>query len=213
MAEIRWLGHNCFRIKGKEAVVLTDPVDRVTGYAMAKQTADIVTLSHKHAGHINLSAVRPEFKVVDGPGEYEMHDIFITGIRTHHDTEKGAVKGHNTVYVWEIEGIAFCHLGDLGHPLTEEQAEAIGDPDIVFVPAGGGDVLTPEQAAEVVSQLAPKIVIPMQFQTDLGDRALGDLEPLVKALGVERPEPEEKLVIRASELGETLRLIVLAPEK
>src|SRR6476620_8964104 len=147
VAEFRWLGHNCFRIKAREAVVLTDPVDRVTGYAMQKQTADIVTISHDHQGHVNLAGVRPEYQVVRGPGEYEMHDVFITGIRTYHDNEKGGKLGYNTMYHIEMEGIVTCHLGDLGHPLTEEQAEAISDCDVLLIPAGNPDLLTLDQAA------------------------------------------------------------------
>jgi L-ascorbate metabolism protein UlaG (beta-lactamase superfamily) len=211
MAEFRWFGHNCFRIKAREATVLTDPVGRNTGFAMPKQAVDIVTISHEHPGHNNLDAVRPEYQLVNGPGEYELHDVFITGIRTYHDDQNGKVLGHNTIYLIELEGILICHLGDLGHPLTEEQAEALSGCDVLLVPAGGKN-LDAGKAAEVVSQLEPKIVIPMQFATPIGDRELGTVDALSKQLGVELPQPEEKLVIRQSELGEAMRLVVLGPE-
>lgn len=212
MAEFRFYGHNCFRIKAKEATILTDPVDRVTGYAMAKQTADIVTISHDHQGHTNLGAVKPEFQTVRGPGEYEMHDVFITGIRTYHDTERGKVRGYNTVYLFEMEGLRICHLGDLGHALTAEQAEALEDSDILLVPAGGGDVISPEQAAEIIGQLGPKLVIPMQYATEIGDTKLGGLDAFCKALGVPVPAPEDKLAIKSSDLSETMRVVVLTPD-
>lgn len=212
MAEFRWLGHNCFRIKAREATILTDPVDRVTGYAMPKQTADIVTISHEHQGHVNLNGVKPEYQVVRGPGEYELHDVFITGIRTYHDAEKGAKHGYNTIYLVEMEGIVICHLGDLGHPLSEEQTEAISDCDVLLVPAGGGDVIAPEQAAELIAQVEPKIVIPMRYATANGDKDLGQLEPFAKRLGVEVSETLGKLTIRHSDLPETMRLIALTPE-
>jgi len=212
MAEIKWFGHNCFRIRAKEATVITDPVDRVTGYSMPKQTADIVTLSHDHQGHSNLNAVRPEFQVIDGPGEYEMHDVFVTGVRTYHDTVKGAERGYNTCYSIELEGMVFCHLGDLGHALSGEVAEALANADVLMVPAGGGTTLTPQQAAEVVAQLEPKVVIPMQYATEQGDRDLGTLEAFCKALGVAAPEAIDKLALRQSDLGETMRVITLLPE-
>ena len=212
MAEFRWFGHNCFRIKAREATVLTDPVDRRTGYAMPKQVADVVTLSHEHPGHTNLAAVKPEFQVVRGPGEYEIHDVFITGIRTYHDAEKGARLGYNTVYLIELEGMTVAHLGDLGHPLTEEQTEAMSTCDVLMIPAGGGQVITPEVAAEIIGQLEPKVVIPMQFATPIGDKQHGTLADFCKALGVDVPAAEEKAVVRASELGEAMRLLVLAPE-
>ncbi len=212
MAEFRFFGHNCIRIKAREAVILTDPVDKITGYAMSKQTADIVTLSHKHQGHTNLNGVKPEFRVIDGPGEYEMHDVFITGIRTYHDTENGKKRGYNTIYLFEVEGMRICHLGDLGHPLSAEQTESLEDCDILLVPAGGGDIISPEQAAEVIGQLGPKVVIPMQFATDFGDTDLGGLDRFCKTLGVPVPPFEEKLVIRQSDLTDVMRLVALAPE-
>ena len=212
MAEFRWFGHNCFRIKAREATVLTDPLDRVTGYVMPKQTADVVTISHDHPGHANLNAVKPEFATVNGPGEYEIHDVFITGIRTYHDDARGAERGYNTVYLIELEGMVICHLGDLGHALTEEQAETMSKVDILLVPAGGGNVIDPVKAAELIGQIEPKIVIPMQYAAGGGDRSLGTLEAFCKQLGVEVPTPEEKLTLRQSDLGETTRVIALIPE-
>lgn len=212
MAEFRWLGHNCFRIRAREASVLTDPVDRSTGYAAAKQTVDVVTISHEHQGHTNLGLIKSEYQVVRGPGEYEMHDIFITGIRTYHDAEKGKIRGHNTVYLLEVEGMRICHLGDLGHPLTEEHTEALSNVDVLLVPAGGGDVLSPAVAAEVVATLEPKLVIPMQYRTEIGDTGLGPVDEFCKHLGIPVPEAEDKLTLRSSELSEVMRLVVLRPE-
>lgn len=212
MAEFKWFGHNCFRIRAKEATVITDPVDRVTGYSLPKQPADIVTISHEHAGHANLNAIKPEYQVVRGPGEYEMHDVFITGIRTYHDAEKGKERGSNTVYLIEVEGIVICHLGDLGHTLTGEQAEAMSNADVLLIPVGGHGVIGAGQAAEVITQLEPKVVIPMQFATDGGDKGLDGLEPLCKALAVAAPAPLDKVTIRQSDLTETMQFIVLSPE-
>lgn len=216
MAEFRWFGHNCFRIRAREATVLTDPVGRVTGYTLPKQIADVVTLSHDHPGLTNLDAVKPAAgqvppTVLRGPGEYEVHDVFVTGIRTYRDDQRGAERGHNTVYLIELEGMVVCHLGDLGHGLTEEQAEAMPNVDVLLVPAGGGDVIDPAKAAEVVGQLEPKVVIPIRYATLQGDTGLGDLAPFCKELGIEVPTAVEKLVLRQSDLGETIRLVALAP--
>jgi L-ascorbate metabolism protein UlaG (beta-lactamase superfamily) len=210
MAEFRWFGHNCVRIRAKEATVVTDPVGGATGYRFPTQAADVVTISHDHPGHTNLDAIKPDFQTLRGPGEYEVHEVFVTGIRTYHDDKRGAVHGYNTVYLIEIEGLVVCHLGDLGHTLTVEQAEAMANVDVLFVPVGGGTILDPAKAAEVVGQLEPKLVIPMQYATDHGDRDLKPLAPFCKELGIEVPVAEEKLVIRHSELGETLRVVTLA---
>ena len=216
MAEFRWFGHNCVRIKAREATVLMDPLDRSTGYALPKQSADVVTISHPHPGHANLAALRPDppYRTIEGPGEYEVHDIFVTGIRTYHDAERGSRRGYNTAYLVELENLRVCHLGDLGHGLTEDQAEALANIDVLLVPAGGSgeDVLDPVQAAEVIAQLEPKVVVPIQYRTAYGDANRGDLATFCKALGVEPPAPEEKLTVRPSDLGETMRLAVLAPD-
>ena len=212
MAEIKWFGHNCFRIRAKEATVIIDPVDRVTGYAMPKQTADIVAISHEDKGHANLNAIKPEYQIVRGPGEYEMHDVFITGLRTYHDAARGAERGYNTCYLIELEGIIFCHLGDLGHPLSSDQAEALSNADVLMIAAGAPGIVTFEQAADIVGQIEPKIVIPMQFATANGDKNAGDIEAFCKALGVAMPEPVDKLTIRHSDLGETTSVVVLQPE-
>jgi L-ascorbate metabolism protein UlaG (beta-lactamase superfamily) len=133
-------------------------------------------------------------------------------MRTYHDANQGKDRGYNTIYLFEVEGMKIGHLGDLGHPLNSDQAEALEDCDVLLVPAGGGDVISPEQAAEVVSQIGPKLVIPMQYATSIGDRNLGSLDRLCKSLGVPVPESEEKFVLRQSELTETLRLVALTPE-
>jgi L-ascorbate metabolism protein UlaG (beta-lactamase superfamily) len=216
MAEIRWYGHNCFRIRAKEATIVTDPVGRETGYTMPKVTADIVSLSHQHPGHTNLAAIRPDppFRVIDGPGEYEIHDVLITAVRTYHDADKGAQRGYNTAYLFEVEGMTICHLGDLGHALSAGQAESLASADILLVPAGGDNqnVIDPARAAEIIGQIEPSIVIPMQYAAGAGDTGLGDLTAFCKALGVETPAPEDKLTVRSSDLSESMRVVALTPE-
>ena len=116
--EITWLGHSCFRIKGKEAILITDPYDGSIGYSLGKPKANIVTSSHNHPGHSFVAGIGGEPRVVRGPGEYEIANVFITGISTFHDAEKGNKWGKNTVYLIEMDEITVCHLGDLGHALS-----------------------------------------------------------------------------------------------
>lgn len=211
MAEIRWFGHTAVRIKSKEATIFVDPVERSTGFGMGKQNADIVTLTGDQLGR-NLDAIRPEYQTIDGPGEYEMHDVFISGARTYQDDAKGAEQGYNTTYVFDVEGMKIGHLGNLGHTLTEAQAESLEDIDILLVPAGGETGLTYEKAAQIATDLSPKIVIPMRYATSIGGANLGDVNEFCRKLGVEIPEAEDKLVVKASDLGETMTLKILAPD-
>lgn len=211
MAEIKWLGHACFRIRAREATILTDPVPRSLGYRVDKQRADIVTLSHDHPGHTALEIINGDYKVVRGPGEYEMNEVFITGIRTYHDDKQGEEHGRNTVYLIEVENLTICHLGDLGHRLTEEQVEALTSVDILILPVGGGTVLDAAQAAELVGQVEPKMAIPMQYQTPFGDKDREGVERFLKELAVPEVSPVDKITVRPSDLRDSTEVVVLEP--
>ena len=132
--EIVWLGHSCFRIRGREATVLLDPCPPTTGYSIGKPTADIVTISHQHDDHTYLKAVAGNPTVLEGPGEYEIHGAFITGISTYHGGDEGAERGASIAFGVEMEDIRVCHLGDLGHSPTAEQAEEMTGADVLLVP-------------------------------------------------------------------------------
>ena len=211
MAEIKWFGHACFRIRAREATIVTDPVPRSLGYRVEKQRADIVTLSHDHPGHTATEIISGEFKMVHGPGEYEMNEVFITGIRTYHDNKQGAELGYNTAYLIEVENMTICHLGDLGHSLTAEQVEALTSVDILILPIGGGNVLDAEQASEVVGQIEPKMVIPMQYRTPYGDNDRQGLERFLKEMAVPEVTGIDKITIKASDLRESTEVVVLEP--
>ncbi len=213
MAEITWLGHACFRIRGREAIVLTDPLGPDSGYDMESPSADIVTVSHGHPNHSAVELVKAGHYALTGPGEYEIHDVFIRGIRTFHDTERGAKLGKNTVYLIEMEDLVICHLGDLGHPLTEEQSESMNSVDVLIVPVGGGPSLDATTAAEVVGQIEPSIVIPMQYRTDRGDFDRDSLEPFLKKFGISEIEVKDRVNIKKSDLGDTVEVVVLNPPK
>jgi L-ascorbate metabolism protein UlaG (beta-lactamase superfamily) len=211
MAEIKWFGHGCFRVRGREATIVMDPVGRSTGYSLPKQKADIVTVSHNHPGHSATGQVQDGYFLIDGPGEYEVSDVFITGVRTFHDAKGGQEHGFNTLYLVELEELRICHLGDLGHPLSEEQLEGLDDVDVLLVPVGGGKSLDAPGANEVIGQIEPKIVIPMHYRTANGDQNLEALDRFCKELGVEQVTPQEKLTVRKSDLPETVKVVILEP--
>jgi L-ascorbate metabolism protein UlaG (beta-lactamase superfamily) len=212
LAEFKWFGHNCFRIKSREATIITDPVERSTGYAMPRQNANIVSISNYDSPNANIGVVRPEFQIVDGPGEYEMEDVFVTGVRTFLDDARTEKKQFNTAYLFELDGLVICHLGDLGQVPNSEQTERLAQADILLLPIGGANGLTQEQAAEVVSLLDPKVLIPMQYRTEIGDKALLPLDSFAKLVGVELPEPMEKYSPRKAELKEAMEIVLLEPD-
>lgn len=211
MAEIRWFGHNCFRIRAKEALVLMDPVGKNTGYSLAKQAADIVTVSHSHPGHDNLGQIKPEYVLLDGPGEYELHGVFVYGHRTYHDEAKGAERGYNTIFSIQMEGMRITHLGDIGHTPSDEVMEELVGTDVLLAPAGGGPLMSQTLMAELVGVIAPKMVIPMQFRTPQGDHDRGEVAEFAKQIGATMPEPVEKLTLKSGDLSETMQFVVLTP--
>ncbi len=163
--EIIKLGHASFKIKSKQGVLVTDPFDPdFVGLNFPKIEAKIVTISHQHSDHNYKAGFLGNPVFIEGPGEYEVADIFIKGVATEHDEMNGSQRGKNTIYRLEIEGLALAHLGDLGHKLKEEQVEALGDIDVLFVPVGGVYTIGPKLAVEVVNQIEPQIIIPMHYR-------------------------------------------------
>jgi L-ascorbate metabolism protein UlaG (beta-lactamase superfamily) len=211
MAEITWHGHACFTIRGRDVTVLTDPVPATSGYDMGNPAANIVTVSHDDQGHSALENVQEGYRLINGPGEYEIQEVFINGIQTFHDAERGAKYGKNTVYVIEIEDLVICHLGDIGHVLTDQQVELISAVDVLLVPVGGGPIISPAQAAEVIGQIEPGIVIPMQFRTEKGDFEREPVDGFIREMASAEHETLERLRVRKSDIGESARVVVLEP--
>ncbi len=208
--DITWLGHSCFRIKGKGATLLTDPYGESIGYSLGSPEANIVTSSHPHPGHGFTSGVGGEPKIVRGPGEYEISGVSITGIATFHDAEKGQERGKNTVYLIEMEDMKLCHLGDLGHSLSTEQVAEIGSVDLLMVPVGGFSTIDAVTAAETVRLLQPSVVIPIHFQTEVVRFQLAPAERFLREMGIKAGfEAEPRLSITKAGLSEETQVVVL----
>ncbi|MBI4302589.1 MAG: MBL fold metallo-hydrolase [Chloroflexi bacterium] len=207
--EITWLGHSCFRIRSREVTIITDPYDKTVGYSWGRPTANIVTVSHDHPDHNNIAGVGGSPYVVAGPGEYEIANVFITGIRTYHDVESGKSRGNNTVYLLEMDDIKLCHLGDLGHIPTTDQIEVMSDVDILMIPVGGGPTLNATTGAEAVSLLGPKIVIPMHYKTPATSLPLEPVERFLKEMAIKDFAPQEKLVATKGTIPLVTQVVVL----
>ncbi len=212
MSEITWLGHACFRIKGKDATIVTDPYERSLGLGTLNQKADIVTVSHDNPHHNAVSAVKGEPHVIGGPGEYEVKGVFVTGVWSYADEAEGKARGRNTIFLFHLDDLVVCHLGSLGHTLTSKQVEAIGDVNVLLVPVGGFSSLTATKATEVISQVEPNIVIPMHYSTGRESVELDTLDKFTKEMGLKEWTPQDKLNVKATDLDETTRVIILEPK-
>lgn len=206
--DITWLGHSSFRIKGKLATLVTDPYDSSIGLKFPKTDADIVTVSHDHKDHNDLSRIGGGYRLVSGPGEYEISEVSIFGTSVYHDASGGSERGRNTVYTITMDSIRLCHLGDLGHKLTQEQLGEIGQVDILFIPVGGVYTIDPSEAVEVVNSIEPKVIIPMHYGVPGLGYQLSPVEDFVKEMGME-PLKMDRYTITADKMPEERQLVVL----
>lgn len=207
--DLTWLGHACFRARGREGIVLTDPPDPRSGHAIPKTEAHLVTMSHGHPGHASLKSVGGTPVVLSGPGEYEVQEILVTGIRTFHDDEKGAQRGVNTIFTIRLDDLVLCHLGDLGHVLGAADLEKLGEVDVCLLPIAGPDVnLSAAMAAEIVHQLQPKVVVPMGYDPD-NTRKDTPFGRLLHEIGATELTPVPKLSLTRSSLPGELQVIAL----
>ena len=209
--EITWLGHSCFRLRSREGAVVTDPCDKSTGYSIGRPTADIVTLSHDDPAHSNVGAVAGSPRIVQGPGEFEIAGVLIIGVRTSRDGPLGNGRTRNTAYVFEMENMRICHLGDLGQVPTAEQAEELSRVDILLVPVGGGGAVSASEAVDTVSLLEPKLVIPMHYKTSVAKKDLEPLDRFLKEIGAPgaNDERQPKLSVTKSTLAQETKVQVL----
>jgi len=207
--DINWLGHACFRIKGRQATVITDPYSPGLGYSLGKPTAHIVTISHQHPGHSYVEGIGGDPKSITDPGEYEIRDVLITGIATFHDRERGKTGGKNVVYLIEVDDVSVCHLGDLGHVLTAGQVEEIGNVDVLLLPVGGVSTINAPMAAEVVRQLEPKAVVPMHYKTEALNRELEPVDRFLKEIGVKQVDSQPNLSLTKSNLPASTQVFLL----
>lgn len=207
--EITWYGHACFRLGDRGVVIVTDPFSDDMGYTRPRIRADVVTISHDHPGHNNRIGFRGGPKFFDGPGEYEVKGVFITGIATYHDGRSGAVQGRNTVFLFDFEGVTVCHLGDLGHVPAQAQVEALSDVDLLLIPVGGLHTIDASKASEVISLIEPRVVIPMHYKTPKEKARLHTLDRFLKEMGLTPTPPQSELRITKSSLPDETQVILL----
>ncbi len=210
--DVTWLGHGCFRLRGRNAAVVTDPYPPAIGLKLSRMDADLVTVSHEHENHNYTQVVRDGAYEIHGPGEYEVAGVSVIGVPTYHDAEKGKTHGRNTVYLIEIDDVRICHLGDLGHKLEDAEAEAVASPDVLLVPVGGRTAMNAAQAAEVVRQLEPRYVVPMHYAIPGLKLQLDPIDRFLKEMGVTSAEPQPKLAVQKSSGEYDTKVVVLEPK-
>ncbi len=213
---INWFGQSCFKITGEKTTIITDPFDDSLGLKTPRLAADIVTVSHDHYDHNNSKAVKGLAQdapfIINTPGEYEVKNVFIYGIPSFHDDKQGTQRGLNIIYRLEIDGISIAHLGDLGHLLENGQIEKLEGVDILLIPVGGTFTIDGKQATQIISQLEPRLVIPMHYHLPGLKVKIDDLTSFCKEIGVCPKEAIPKFKITKKDLPqEDLQVVILQP--
>jgi L-ascorbate metabolism protein UlaG (beta-lactamase superfamily) len=215
--EITWYGLSCFRLSERGyASVVTDPYDhRLTGYEPLKLKADIVTISHDAPGHNYAASVKGKSHVITGPGEYEIGGVFITGVQTNGYSKRSSDEPRNTLYVFDYNGLAVAHLGDLNHVPSQTEIEALGNVHVALVPVGGGGGLSATKAIEVISMLEPGIVIPMHYGISgtSSNLKLNPVSKFLKEMGNANVDPQPSLKVTPGSIPEETHVVVLSYER
>ena len=182
---ITYLGHSCFLFENGTGVkLMIDPYTRV-GYELPKGlTADMVLSSHGHFDHNYAQAVNGEFILLNKAGKYRVCGVDVEGFHSWHDPKQGALRGDNILFHFTMDGIRFCHFGDLGESYNEDIAGKLADADVWLIPVGGTYTIDASQAVEYMEKLYPKVVIPMHYKPE--DGAL-DIAPIHTFLSLYSP--------------------------
>jgi len=212
--KLKWLGHSCFLVTSETGLrIITDPYPQGSGlnYSPINGAADIVTVSHDHFDHNNVSSVPGKPEVITGSGVKNVKGIQFKGIATHHDESQGKERGINTIVCFSMDGIKLCHLGDLGHRLSKEQIAEIGAVDILFIPIGGVFTIDAKMASTVSDDLKPKVVIPMHCKTHKCDWPLNTIEDFLAGKKNVKKLNSSETEFKTSKLPEATEIMVLQP--
>ena len=208
--KIKWLGHASFMITSDTGTrIITDPYGTRAdlSYGEIKESADIVTVSHDHGDHNNVAAVRGNPQVVRGAAKVK--GIEFKGIPCCHDDAGGEKRGKNTIFCFEVDGVRICHLGDLGHQLSDKEVAELGKVDILLIPVGGFYTIDAKVAGQVCDRLKPKVIIPMHYKTDRYSGPISRADDFLKGkAGVSRLDASE-VEFKQGEFPASTQIIVL----
>jgi L-ascorbate metabolism protein UlaG (beta-lactamase superfamily) len=213
--KIKWYGHAAFLITSDQGTkIIIDPYEPGAfggqlSYGKIKDQVDIVLTSHDHADHNYTKDLPGTPHVIKGSGSKTIKGVSMKGISTYHDSSKGSERGANTIFTLKIDNIQLCHLGDLGHLLSDKELAEIGPVDILLIPVGGFFTIDPKEATRVAEQIKPKILIPMHFKTEKCGFPIASVEDFLKGkTNMKRPMASE-VAFDKTTLPQQMEIVVL----
>ena len=210
--EITWLAHSCFRLRGAAVSILTDPFPASLGGTVAGVEPDIVTVSSIHPNHSAVASVDGDFRLLEGPGEYGVAGVYVNGVMTPPPTNPDTPPPpRNTAYLFEMEGLRLCHLGDLAHPLSNKLVEDLTPLDVLFVPVGGRCTLPPDRLSALIHGIEPRIVIPMHYRVPGAAVELDTIDAFLREMSVRDAEERPRLSVTTTTLPANTTVTLLKP--
>lgn len=207
--KITWFGHSMFLIQSKDLKIVTDPFDPSIGYSFPDISADIVLISHGHYDHNNSARIKGGPEIVDKEGTHEIKGNIIKGFSSYHDAVGGAQRGKNLIMEWELEGMKFSHLGDLGESVDEEKKRILSTTDILFIPVGGVFTISAEQALRYLEEIKPKIAFPMHYKTPDLNISVEPIEKFTRNFSNIKEIGEPSVSISKNDLPQTTEVWIL----
>jgi L-ascorbate metabolism protein UlaG (beta-lactamase superfamily) len=213
--KIKCYGHAAFLVTSDQGVkIITDPYESGAyggqlSYGKIKDQADIVLTSHDHADHNDTKSLPGSPEIVKGSGSKTVKGISIKGISTYHDPSKGSERGANTIFTFSVDGIKICHLGDLGHILSEKELAEIGSVDILLIPVGGYYTIDSKEASRVSEQIKPKVLIPMHFKTEKCGFPIAPVEDFLKGKSDPKRPKSSEVAFEKKTLPQQMEILVL----
>lgn len=209
--DINWYGFSCFRLRERGVTAICDPLSRKeTGIQLPRLRADIVTISSDSSAHAQgTDTVTGKPKILRGPGDFEVKQVLVTGMPTSRNGTR------NVAFFLDFDGLTVGHLGELGQVPASAGGEELGDIDVLLAPVSGPHIPDVSRIAEVISQLDPRIVVPMQY-SDEGlhskqSESLESVDRFLKELGISDPEVTDTLKLSKSSLPEETQVVLLRP--
>ena len=213
--KIKWYGHAAFRITtGKEIRIIIDPYksgafNGALSYGKIDEEADIVLISHDHADHNYVKNIKGKYILVDKAGEDDIQGIKIEAWETFHDKSSGRERGRNLIFVVTADDLILVHMGDIGHALDGELLKTIGKVDIVLLPVGGFFTIDATEASGMVTELAPRVIIPMHYKTDKCGFPIAPVEEFTKKQANVRIMDKAEIEISKKTLPANPEVVVL----
>ncbi|MQF69712.1 MBL fold metallo-hydrolase [SAR202 cluster bacterium AD-804-J14_MRT_500m] len=210
--EITWLAHSCFRLRIGDVTVITDPFPQQIGTKIGKIEPNIVTISNDHPNHSTTEGIPDGYKIVNGPGEYAISSIYIRGLLTSQSGGENP-EPKNTAYLFEMDSVHLCHLGDLSSGLSDAQVEELTPVDVLFIPVGGRCTIPISKVSEIIRDLGPRLIIPMHYSTPGINVDLEKLDPFLKELSAKAGDPQPRINVTATNLPMEPTVTLLRPTR